>query len=80
MGVHDKEVYPEIKRLLGIPEDEPIFILRSTDKVAPKIVESAGINYSGAGCSREFIDGVYACGDEMREWQQAHPDAVKVPD
>jgi hypothetical protein len=31
MGVHNAEAYPKIKELLGIPEDEPIFILRAQD-------------------------------------------------
>lgn len=34
MGVHDTDKYPAIKSLLGIPEDEPIFILRGQDALA----------------------------------------------
>lgn len=40
MGVHQSpEVYAQIKELLGIPEDEPIFILRAQDKFTPKTLE-----------------------------------------
>lgn len=38
MSVHDAN-YNEVKRLLGIPEDEPIFILRAQDRFAPQTVE-----------------------------------------
>jgi hypothetical protein len=38
MSVHDAD-YSKVKKLLGIPEDEPIFILRAQDKHAPWAVE-----------------------------------------
>jgi hypothetical protein len=38
MGVHDVDKYPEIKRLLGIPEDEPIFIFRAQDFLMEDVV------------------------------------------
>lgn len=39
MSVHDTDKYAEVKRILEIPEDEPIFILRSQDRFAPLAVE-----------------------------------------
>lgn len=39
MGVHNEAVYPEVKRLLGIPEDEPIFIIRAQDVLSADAIE-----------------------------------------
>jgi hypothetical protein len=38
MGVHDVDATQECKKLLGIPEDEPIFILRAQDILYPAIL------------------------------------------
>ena len=33
MGVHDKDAEANVKALFGIPEDEPIFVLRAQDRL-----------------------------------------------
>jgi len=40
--IRDQEVLKEIKLILEIPEDEPIFILRAQDKIAPTAVSAYG--------------------------------------
>jgi hypothetical protein len=92
VGVHKKEVYAEVKRLLEIPEDEPIFILRAQDKLVPRIVDAYGQDYSNELASqgikfgnaseeqKAFGRGIEKVVGEMMTWQDEHADRVKVPD
>lgn len=80
MGVHDTDKYPEIKSLLGIPEDEPIFIIRAKDKVAVDAIQTYGVLAFAVGASQEFVDGVNTCAAQFQVWQNEHTDIVKVPD
>lgn len=86
MGVHDKERYAEIKEALGIPQDEPIFILRAQDQLSKAMIDlydllytstaaAAGIDTQDAIRFSEEISSVY---DEFRSWQSNNN--VKVPD
>lgn len=88
MGVHDVQHYPEIKRLLGIPEDEPIFIFRAQDMLMGDVVDDYRRRYTQRaltmGASTAEIDrfaselesDIYA----ISAWQETHKDVVKVPD
>lgn len=79
MGVHDLDKYPEVKRLLGIPEDEPIFILRAQDKFSTETVAAyADIVFDEV--STDFNDGMDENEKQFREWQSANKDKVKIPD
>lgn len=89
MGVHNREVYPEIKRLLEIPEDEPIFIIRAQDKLAEQAVEEYGqlyrreVGQGGAKMNadqRVFRDALDETSDEIWAWQENNRDKVKLPD
>ena len=69
----------------GIPEfekaglDEPIFILRAQDVMAPVIVELYALHCTTLpGMTRAKIDGVREAAKEMRVWQQIN--GCKVPD
>lgn len=84
MGVHNLEVYPEIKQLLGIPDDEPIFILRAKDNAAVDTLFDYRTRYdllhpSSAG-DRDFIDGIDGCIDAFEAWRGENPEMCKVPD
>ena len=80
MGVHDTDRYTEVKSLLGIPEDEPIFILRAQDRAAPNAVDEYGHMAERIGASEKFCVGVDRCAAEFDAWQVANPQRVKVPD
>jgi hypothetical protein len=90
MGVHDLDKYPEVKALLGIPEDEPIFILRAQDVLfrptlaayeALYVATAKARNPEGSNMTSEqwnFADDVDETADDARQWQRTHP--VKIPD
>lgn len=90
MGVHDTDTYPEIKMLLGIPVDEPIFILRSQDRLFRpmlNVYEGFYVTFTGIGTSEgdgmtteqwQFAENVLDIAEEARQWQKTH--ATKIPD
>jgi hypothetical protein len=80
MGVHKTEVYPEIKKLLDIPEDEPIFILRAQDKAALPTLIDYEDEADHKGASDEFYNSLEPIYEDFRKWQADNPDKVKVPD
>ena len=75
---------------LRFPEDEPLFLLRGQDAVAPRAVDAyvrrcaggvltgdgSGLNHPGLA----HIDGAHRAYRALRDWQTEHPDRVKVPD
>lgn len=64
----------------GIPDDEPVFIIRGQDKAAVDAIISYGDHAGVQGATNEFCDSVTRRSDEFAEWQESHLDAVKVPD
>lgn len=88
MGVRDKDRYAEIKEALGIPDDEPIFIIRGKDKLAPVIIDLYDLIYMSTAKiggveqqdALDFSDGVREVYDEVYAYQRLNPDLVKVPD
>ncbi len=80
MSVHDTQHYPEIKRLLGIPEDEPIFILRAQDDSAcPMLDEYIQFNVR-PGNDPSWLDNMRQTANEFNDWQVKNSDKVKQPD
>lgn len=80
MSVHDIQHYPEIKRLLGIPEDEPIFILRAQDEVSLDTVEAYIDMSEKPGNDPTFMQNLRQVADEFNHWQVEHSDKVKQAD
>lgn len=80
MGVHNLDVYPEVKRLLGIPEDEEIFILRQQDKAAHPTLNDYAFNAEGVKASDEFVNAVYDTHERWLKWWKENPHRMKVPD
>ena len=86
MGVRqNKEIYSEIKELLDIPIDEPIFIIRAQDKLSIEAIT----------LYRTIVNNSLPIGDEKAltweaeigsirndfvNWQRDNRDKVKVPD
>lgn len=84
MGVHNLDAYPEIKKLLDIPADEPIFILRAQDGLAVGSIENYKRRYADIGRTFPFDDNFHDSLNDVigafRDWQSAHPGSVKFPD
>jgi len=88
MGVHDTDKYGAIKEMLGIPSDEPIFIIRGQDVVAPLAIEAYRVFYNllareqGVETDRRkfFSDHLLSCISGMQRFQVRRPSVVKIPD
>ncbi len=80
MGVHSSQsVYAEVKKLLGIPEDEPIFILRAQDRFSAGAITAYRATVMPLATS-EWDARVNADITEFRNWQRINVERVKVPD
>ena len=61
-----------------IPEDEPVFMLRAQDAVAPGVVEAWALAAHNAGADAGIVQHAYEHAQLMRKWQAEH--GSKVPD
>lgn len=61
-----------------VPSDEPTFVLRAQDKIAPEIVREWAYRAAVEGAPREKVDQARKLADAMEDWQIAHH--RKVPD
>ena len=77
---HARQDYQDrIVDLAGkIPEDEPVFILRAQDVVAPQVVDIWALAAHNAGASDDIVQHAYEHAKLMRKWQAEH--GSKVPD
>lgn len=64
----------------GIPEGEPIFIIRAKDKASVDAIRDYASYAADAGASEEFLNAVDGRVEEFRKWQEENPDLVSVPD
>jgi hypothetical protein len=64
----------------SIPEDEPVFVLRSQDKLAPRLLEYYEMMCKAQGATETQVEAVVRAGEGMRAWQVEHHDRVKLPD
>jgi len=71
---YDRIQDPEHK----IPEDEPVFLLRAQDTVAPQVVEIWALAAQKAGADDGIVQHAYEHAQLMRKWQEEH--GCKVPD
>jgi hypothetical protein len=68
----------------GVPEyekadlDEPLFVLRAQDVIAPIIVELYALHCAGRRVNQAKVESVRKAARAMRVWQESHP--TKVPD
>ena len=63
---------------LGFGPEEPVFILRAKDKVAPAAVDAWAEAAQLAGADPGLLEKVRAWADRMRAWQKEH--GSKTPD
>ena len=76
---HARSDYDRIQDPDGeIPEDEPVFMLRAQDIVAPQVVEIWAMAAHNAGAADDIVQHAYEHAGLMRKWQQEH--GSKVPD
>jgi hypothetical protein len=83
MSVHDCD-YSKVKEALGIPEDEPIFVLRAQDVFSvPTIARYrnfAAQMEAGTEPSQEWFDNIDKEMESFQTWQGENRTVVKVPD
>lgn len=76
---HAREDYSRIQDPSGlIPENEPVFLLRGQDVLAPKLLEEWADRLELNGGSKEMADLVRSHAKRMIEWQVNVK--AKVPD
>lgn len=84
MGVHQsKETYSEIKKLLDIPPDEPIFIIRAQDKFSIRAIRYyRDLVRDGTRIKTdpEWKEQVGSVINKFIHWQSNNRNKVKVPD
>lgn len=64
----------------GIPEDEPVFIIRAKDKISLEVIEAYSFHAALESCPEEFVKSIDAVGLEFEQWQAEHEELVKLPD
>jgi len=84
MGVHDAD-YKKVKKLLGIPDGEPIFVLRAQDDLALHTVVgymnvARQIEDLKVRPSDQWFDHMNGVVNEFAAFRTDHPDKMKVPD
>ena len=60
--------------------DEPLFVLRAQDKIAPYAVRAWASEAESYNCDIDKFEGARTIAAEMCAWQMAHPTRVKRPD
>lgn len=77
-----KHARPDYQRLQDpeniIPEDEPVFLLRGQDTVAPFIVTAWAMEALEAGAENDIVSAALRQASEMIDWQDKH--GKKIPD
>ncbi len=64
----------------GIPDDEPVFIMRAKDSCAPQAINQYAELAIVAGSPSEFAAACRRVATQFREWQGENQDKVKTPD
>ena len=76
---HAREDYNRIQDPENkIPEDEPVFLLRAQDIVAPQIVEMWALAAKKVGCEDNIYTAAMEQAGRMKNWQLLH--SSKIPD
>lgn len=77
--IHARKDYDRIQDPLGkIPVDEPVFLLRAQDQVAPEVVNFWADLAEMVEADGDIVQHARQQADRMREWQETH--AFKIPD
>jgi hypothetical protein len=81
---HARHDYDRIQDPAGlIPEEEPVFLLRAQDELAPATVLRWSEMAIAAGCDMRIVVAAMRQAAEMVEWQRKHgsfvPDMPDLP-
>lgn len=63
-----------------IPDDEPVIVFRGRDVILPELLGRYAALCEIHGSSAEHVHLVLDTSDRIEQWQNDHPDRVKVPD
>lgn len=63
-----------------VPEDEPVFVIRGADAMACPLLSAYYERCTAGGAEAEHLASVEAEYTRFADWQEAHPERVKVPD
>lgn len=76
---HARKDYDRIQDPAGlIPEDEPVFLIRSKDLVGPEAVRAWARLAKREGADFSIVNRAFAHAERMETWQMVH--GAKVPD
>lgn len=64
----------------GIPDDEPVFIIRAKDACAPQTIRQYAENAARSGSPAEHHSSARRQADAIQSWQTENEDKVKTPD
>lgn len=77
--LHAREDYNQIQDPTGkIGEDEPVFLLRAKDSLAPAMVESWASALQASGGDYKMVSVALEHAHKMREWQKEN--GCRLPD
>lgn len=57
-----------LKTLETIPDDEPLFLVRGQDRLAPGLVRYWAGAANARGCKPSTAQAAYDCADAMERW------------
>lgn len=70
---HARSDYDHIQDPSGkIPADEPVFLLRASDMLAPNVVRHWALQAKANGCDPEIIAAAESHVQAMIDWQKSH--------
>jgi len=61
-----------------IPEDEPVFLIRGQDKLAPSVIRSWALEAREFGVDSDMVHTAEQWALEVEKWQETH--LTKFPD
>lgn len=64
----------------NVPDDEPVFVIRGKDKAAVNAIRSYARAAYDIGAGQVLLENAHDCANEIKDWQEGHPEQVKVPD
>ena len=77
--IHARKDYNRIQDPKGlIGEEEPVFLLRAKDRLAPNVVRYWAILLKNYGGDKDLVLRAEQWASKMEEWQKEHE--CKIPD
>lgn len=71
--------YGEID-ITGIPDDEPVFVIRAKDQASVNSIKDYFVNAYRAGATEDFAKAGDSVVLVFEDWQESNRERVKVPD